>query len=368
MTFMDQTHQISSVELDQTTITAHLEAEIVAGKSLVYCAAFQLAWNQLTDEIIGGPLQLEGNPWIAQALNKRLVGEESIAEDCYLAMAGFGRDGIVERIVQELKAKFDHTPELNLTLDDPSSILAYAFLEKSLPFDREFEVFDTPLAFNDGVEVQSFGIQKDAIPADQVVVLDYRHPDDFVLRLQGSEQVNEDMDFGWKPEVDRPRITDDIILAKIASQATLIETIDAVLARTTDEARKQAERAAVQAGRDPHKFLSPRVNPGKQEVLQIPKIKMNVLHSYDELVRKLLLNEGFEGYFISKALQAIKFKLDEKGADLSSEALLRLSLGLIDQPRRFIFDKPFLLCLKEREAPYPYLAMWIADSELLVKV
>jgi hypothetical protein len=367
MTFMDLSHQISSVEFDQTTITAHLEAEIVAGENLVYCAAFQLAWNQLTEEIVGGPLQLEGDPPIAQALNKRLLGEQSIAEDCYLAMAGFGRDGIVEQIEQELQAKFDRSPELDLTLDDPNSILAYAFLEKSLPFDKEFEVFDAPLVFSDGVEVQSFGIQKDDTPADQVVVLDYLHPDDFVLRLQASEQVSEDMDFGWKPPVDRPRITDDIILAKVTPQATLAETIDAVMARTTDEARKQAERAVLQAGGNPLKFLSPRVDPGKEEVLQIPKIEMNVWHSYDELVSRRLLNEGFRGHYIAEALQAIKFKLDEKGADLSSEASIKAYIGIFDQPRSFVFDQPFLLCLKEKEARYPYLAMWIADAELLVK-
>jgi hypothetical protein len=38
-----------------------------------------------------------------------------------------------------------------------------------------------------------------------------------------------------------------------------------------------------------------------------------------------------------------------------------------EQLREFVFDKPFLLCLKEKEAKYPYLAIWVDNSELLVK-
>ena len=38
------------------------------------------------------------------------------------------------------------------------------------------------------------------------------------------------------------------------------------------------------------------------------------------------------------------------------------------KPRRFVFDKPFLLYLKESQADEPYLVMWIANAEFMERV
>jgi hypothetical protein len=333
-----------------TTVTAHLEAGIGSGRNLLYCATFQIAWDQLRDDVLGGhPLQLEGDPPVARALNEQLVGKRDISGEYYLAMAGFGRDRIVERIEQALRKKFDRTPGLDL-LCESDEILAYAFLEKSIPFDTEFQVLPDPLKFDDGVEVQAFGIDQERGAEDQVVILDYRSAGDFVIKLQGSPQVDAEIEFGAR--IDRSRISDDVILAKVAPQATLRETVETMLARASEEARGQTESSL-----------------GPQEVLRIPKIDVDVLHRYSDLVDRLLLNPEFEGYFISEALQAVKFTLDETGAEVRSEAEIFVTKGIVtpERLRKFVFDKPFLLCLKEKKAEYPYLAMWIDNSELLVK-
>lgn len=353
-----------SQDLSRTSVTAHLEAEIVAGRNLVYCASFQIAWDELLDTIVGDPLELQGNPLTARVLNKRLIGKGDIANDCYLAMAGLGRDGIAERVYQALRDRFNRSPGLDLTLSSPDDILAYAFLQKRIPFDAEFEAFGDPLPFCDGVLVEAFGVDAPSTAAEQVVVLDYRHADDFVIKLQGSPEVDAMLEFGIL--VDHARITDDIILAKVRPQPTLLETVQSVLARSSEEGRKKALREAAGAVRDARELFSPRLNQGS-EVLRIPKIDLEVLHRYSELVNRQLLNQGFEDYFIAEALQAIKFRLDERGADLSSEAAIEMTLGYVAQPRQFVFDKPFLLCLKERESQVPYLAIWVDNSEFLVR-
>jgi hypothetical protein len=349
-------------DLSRTSITAHLEAEIVAGRNVVYCASFQIAWDELLDKIIGEPLELQGDPLTARMLNKRLVGKADIAKDCYLAMAGLERDGIVGRVHQALRETFNRSPGLDLTLNSPDDILAYAFLEKSIPFDTEFEAFCDPLPFCDGVLVEAFGVEEPSTAAEQVVILDYRHADDYVIKLQGSPEVDAMLEFEML--ADRPRIADDIILAKVRPQPTLLETVQSVLARSSEEGREKALREATQAGRDILMRLSPKLDQGS-EVLQIPKIDLEVLHRHSELVNKQLLNLGFEDYFIAEALQAVKFRLDEKGADLSSEAAIEMTLGYVAQRRQFIFDRPFLLCLKERESQVPYLAIWVDNSEFL---
>jgi len=368
MSSKDIGRQISSDALRQTDVVAHLDAKITRGKNLVCCATFQIAWNQLADEIIKAPIELEGNSLVVQALNKRRFDKQDISQECYLAVAGCGRDGIVEQIKRGLKEKFHQESEFDFTLDSPDDIVAYAYLEKALPFDTKFDVFDKPLLFSDGIGVQSFGIEKGDAAADQVIVLDYRHPDDFILKLQGSLRVGEKLEFG--ASVEHPRITDDIILAKVTSQPTLLKTIDTVLFRISAEGHQRAIDALRKAGRSHHQLLSPLLDSNGSEILQVPKITFNILHRFAEIVGKHLLNRGFEKYFVAQALQATKFKLDETGTDLSSEGFMSVFFGIPgipEEPRRFIFDKPFLLCLRERQAHYPYLAVWIDNSQLLVR-
>ena len=61
----------------------------------------------------------------------------------------------------------------------------------------------------------------------------------------------------------------------------------------------------------------------------------------------------------------IRFKLNEKGSILKSEARLKDKLGR--RPLAIIFNKPFLIYLKQKDAQYPYFAMWVDNSELLMK-
>jgi hypothetical protein len=73
------------------------------------------------------------------------------------------------------------------------------------------------------------------------------------------------------------------------------------------------------------------------------------------------------------AKQYIKFQLDESGARLESLAEGKFfALDDEDQdrpperPRQFIFDRPFLLALQQRNAEFPYFVLWIANAELLI--
>jgi hypothetical protein len=64
------------------------------------------------------------------------------------------------------------------------------------------------------------------------------------------------------------------------------------------------------------------------------------------------------------AMQSIRFRLDERGAILKSEAGVALSEDG-SKPRQFIFDKPFLILLERRDAARPYFALWVDNPELL---
>ena len=99
--------------------------------------------------------------------------------------------------------------------------------------------------------------------------------------------------------------------------------------------------------------------------LYIPKVMFDIKHEYRELKNKLFMNKGFEEYFIIQALQKIYFKLDEKGANLMSYAFIAGGTGL---PRSLVFNKAFLIILKQKDSSLPYLAIWVANPEIMVPI
>ena len=62
----------------------------------------------------------------------------------------------------------------------------------------------------------------------------------------------------------------------------------------------------------------------------------------------------------------LRFRLDERGAILKSEAAIAAVLPEPEKPRQFIFDKPFLILLERKDAAQPYFALWVDNPELLV--
>ena len=62
------------------------------------------------------------------------------------------------------------------------------------------------------------------------------------------------------------------------------------------------------------------------------------------------------------AAQQTRFRLDERGAMLKSEAVAAAARVDTD----LIFDKPFLVMIQRTDARQPYFTLWIANAELLV--
>jgi len=55
----------------------------------------------------------------------------------------------------------------------------------------------------------------------------------------------------------------------------------------------------------------------------------------------------------------------KKGAVRQSQAGSYAQGMLKELPRRFVFDKPFLLYLKQKGRPYPCFALWAENAELM---
>ena len=77
-------------------------------------------------------------------------------------------------------------------------------------------------------------------------------------------------------------------------------------------------------------------------------------------------NQYFRNKEIQKAIQTIKFSLDEKGGEIKSEAAIDIPIGIgskpkKDEPRYFYVDDTFAIFLREKGKSKPYFAGRIDD-------
>ncbi len=319
--------QVDANDLEATVVTPHLEYTITGDENVLWCATFQLAWNELCD-LLGGLVQsdIAGAAEMTTILNRQTVDTNDLDEASYVALAGYptgGPDDILDRITVALDEKFAGAarPQLLPVRGDlvAGEWLTYTCLVKSLPFRWAFERDRRRGVTFAGRGVQTFGIyqlvsrQKDEVrAASQVIVYDYQSKDDFIIELK------------TRSESDR------LILAKIQPAATLVETIRSVQTRLGETSGGSMV---------------------EMSSLRIPVLDFDILRRYHELSP------------VGTAVQKVRFKLDETGAVLKSWAVAIESL-----PQPLIFDKPFLLMLQRVGAETPYFALWVANAELLVPV
>ena len=289
---------------------------------------------------------------MVQILNKKTAPEANLDPESYVAMAGLAQEGIVGKIRDALDRKFhgQAAPELldRFERELPrDGWLAYAYLFRELSFASQFDRLKKPLVFGpDKVKVVSFGLigEHPERIRFQVAILDYTNADDFVIALL--------------PKVEGERI----ILAKIPPAETLEKTIAAVQKRIEPEDEHYQRSGCI------YEIWS-------EEPLMVPILNFDLLKSYEELRGRIITTPGpVKGFPIIEALQAIRFRLDERGTVLKSEAGPPAASPAREKskPGQFIFDKPFLILLEKVDlssvvyARPPYFALWVDNAELLV--
>jgi uncharacterized membrane protein len=340
-----------SKDLRQTVIVPTLDTPMPEHRNVVWCGTLQLAWNHLGKDVLHGPPQVRGAEEVAARLNRAQLGEGDLPADSYLATAGFAMDGITDKVKAEMRERFQEDVEIEPL--DPGDILAYAYLQASAAFTIPFFDKREPLRFKtaEGQEakVGAFGIEEKHEYAyralrEQVGILhwlrkngDYEHLAEFVVDLCQESPTQ-------------------IVVACVPLKATLAEMLDDVKEKTREFARK--------AGQAPFVDECP-VEFGIRDVLLVPNLNWEVRHHFAELegTDKRLLNEGFRSYYIARAIQSIRFRLDRSGAELASEAQVPCK----PMATYYVCDRPFLIVAKKRGAERPFFVMWVDNAELLCK-
>ncbi|WP_437806266.1 hypothetical protein [Sorangium sp. So ce1078] len=293
-------------------------------EDLVFCATFALAWETLRARF--GPIRMEPQPALADALNAATLGAEVVDPAWSVSGAGFGGEGIVEALRAELFSKFpDARPEYLPEKVPADDLLAYGYLSKVLKFGTTFAVREGTFK---GSRVRAFGLDNRAFGPDparraQVVVHDWAAPQDFVIEL-----VADDLD-------------SRVLVAQIAPAETLAATVASALGRLDRLGGEERQLA-------------------RDEALAIPRLKFDLEMMFGDLIGRPLLGEELHGKRFGEAKQRVQFHLNEGGAGATSEAVIG-SYGP-PPPRSFQVTSPFLALLQRRGASAPYLAAWVEST------
>jgi hypothetical protein len=341
---------VAEVCLAQPRLVPTPNAEIEGANSLVYCPTLQIAWEGL-ERLVGGPIEMQDQVPLVAELNNGHCPTNVVPEAAHVFMAGSIRQGIKQKIEEAIRSKFGSAAPTLTTFAEATSndMVAYSCLVRELPFPKKFVRSATiPLAFK--FEKKSMGVEFFGVPpadsekyARYVDIIHYGGDYDYSIRLRS--QIKGEY----------------IVLSMMSRPDTLAEGIE-IIRQQLESPRKDSFEVMIKGERQSYMNVLSR-----GEILAIPVMNLKIARNFDDACGRLLKNKGFEGAYLLQVYQDIAFKMDESGASVRSQAVAELTfMGEPPKPRRFAFDRPFLMTVWQEKAPQPYLAIWVASPDILV--
>jgi hypothetical protein len=294
----------------------------------VWVGTFQLVWNDLMDRIAFGNIKFaEGTPEIVNELNKREITTDDINDKNYYKYTGKIVKNTKKTIENAIKKKFGETSDILDKLDlkpNGERYIAYAMLKKDFRFVNAFDKLGKS-DFRD-TQAEFFGISKysDDQLKKGVRVLFYNSPDDYAVVLE---------------TVDK----DEVYLYKTANTKQF--------------------NFIYQDMRKKELAYNGNTRMGNKDELKVPNLKFFEEKQFDELTGKRIKGTRMQ---IEKALETVKFDMNNEGVKLKSEAAITMMKTAVgprktEEPRYFYFDNTFVLFLKEKEKRNPYFALRVYD-------
>lgn len=319
-------------ELDLTDgveVVASLEDTIKSNSS--WCGTFQLVWNDMKNELIKEDIVFNPNLDIVKNLNKETFNDTMLSSDYYYKTYGLKNLELKKEIEDGIKNKFNQTSDIldDISWNDNSNSLTkeylfYTMLYREFTYNKEFQVLSND-AFNgkDSIKYFGIGVKSTSEEREQIEVLFYKDKDNFAIKLN-------------------TKTNDEVIFYKNPIGNTFNQIYDNLVKNTNNYTGS--------------KYF------GREDKFKAPIIDFYVKKEYSELENKKFYDKLNNEYEISKALQTIKFTLDEKGGKVKSEAAIDVNeTTAMPDIREFNVDSTFALFLKEKNMEKPYLALKVED-------
>ena len=304
-------------EYEQTNFIPTLEHEINKENNSIYCATLLYAWDEIRKQI-GLPFIISQEYKDLLLLNNSQSFINTLKNNEYSASVGVNGNLIIA------KAEFN----------------------KSFSFATILNSYDKKLNFKKQA-VASFGVNGYSSYEQLriVKIVYYKNNNNFIIKLLPKDENHE------------------IILFKTDKLFQSMAEMNAEVSKLSEIGKKEQKNERLKWKYD---FL-------KEDEVIIPKINFNIKTNYANLEGKHFKTSK-QDYKIQTAFQRTAFILDEKGAEIESEAVICVEKLAIDeeeqakpQPKKMIFDKDFLILLKRTDAQNPYFGLWVVNTELMIK-
>lgn len=307
--------------------------DVEVNTNTLWCSTFQLAWNELIENLSLEKIEFEDYPnsEIIDNLNKKSFTKDMINPKDYSIFVEKNSPQVLEKI-KDYNITDYHLEKLKNNTSNGLVILAS--LNKEFNFPEEFKIYDGVRKFNENVDgVTYFGLKgnDNSIYKDSVEVLYYYDANTF--------------DFGIKLKTTT---TDEVIMCTLEEEKynTNFEDLYQEIVTSSENYSGNSNLEDIDS------FFAPNIN-----------IQKNI--NYNSLCWKEIKNSN--GNFLSLASQYISLNMNNEGAKLESE-FLAVSDYVGSQPttaRKFHYNVPFVLFLKEENQDKPYFAVKIIDSSFL---
>ncbi|MBQ9246209.1 hypothetical protein IJ182_08085 [bacterium] len=339
-----------------------------------WAPTFQLCWNELIKIVGTSKVEfVNGNPELANELNKQKFNKTDISEDSYYIsvtkMTLNHKKEIEKAILNKFKEKSDILNSFkfeNIPDEKTNKWFIYSILLKNFKFVTPYNILDSDyFNKNTNTKYKYFGFvpgqidkkAKDIIENGYTESLFYVNDDDFALKL-----------------IDKNK-KDEMIIYLSNSKESLENVYNEILEKSNKrndfiEKRKN----------DIKNTYGKNVRIKYNYFYKIPFMHINEKFNFDkELAGKPIKDKTYNqtGYTwtILKTLQTIKFDMDNEGAKLKSEAAIAVMKNtavarpemIINLNDYYYFDRPFFIYLKESGKDKPYFAAKVKDGKYLVK-
>lgn len=323
------------------TVVPTMNDKITADSS--WCGTFQLVWNDMKNEVVKQDVVFNPQLEMVENLNKEDFNESMLSEDYYFKIYGLKSLKLKEQIEKGIKEKFNQTSDIlddfnweEEALNDPKNpdvnrYFFYTMLYRKFEFLKEFDKLDNDEFGNEYKDIKYFGIDKNTEEeiGDQIKVLYYNSKDDFAILIN-------------------TKTDDEVIFCKNPQGSNFNEIYENMNSNA-------------------NKYTGSKMFKDIDE-FKAPNLEFNEKKEYVELAGKEF--ETFNGKgTIEKAMQTIKFSLNEKGGEIKSEAAIDMYMETAapmeeeekEKPRYFYVDDTFTIFLREKGKAKPYFAGRVDD-------
>ena len=326
------------------TVVPTMRDEITSDSS--WCGTFQLVWNDMKNDVVKKDVIFTPQEKMADNLNKEEFTQDMISDEYYFKTYGLKTLKLKEEIENGIKEKFNQESDIlddfdwsETELDDPDNkdirrYFFYVMLYRKFEFLQEFDKLENGKFGDTYNNIEYFGIDENTKNSvgNQMDVLYYNSKDDFAI-------------------IVNTKTDDEVIFCKSPQGETFNEIYENM-------------------NKESNKYAGSKTFKGVDE-FKAPNLTFNEKREYTELQNKKFKTADpiYDIAEIEKAIQTIKFSLDEKGGEIKSEAAIDMKFYAtsfdiepkLDEPRYFYVDNTFAIFLREKGQSLPYFAGRVED-------